>query len=311
MDAFRDSLLQEVSGIVASDFEHIITRTTNVPSIDDESITYPNLLEHTQKSKLLESAVLFVDLRNSTSISLMNEQGTLSALYSVYIRAMSRCAHYFNGHVRNIIGDRLMVVFDRKNCFENTSNTAMLMNSVAHYLLDREIDSLPVQVGIGLDFGEMLITKTGIIKQGTENIANKSLVWLGKPANVASKLTDIANKPRNPPERRVEEGHYYDALEEWGWYEKSVDSFLDNLNAVGGRITHKSPYFETFFKTVSTPPINPPILMTEDFHSGLVREHPDLKQVKESYWTVRSVSVSGYSGKIYGGNGYYPPIQDY
>jgi class 3 adenylate cyclase len=33
----------------------------------------------------------------------------------------------------------------------------------------------------------MMATKTGVRR--------RSLVWLGRPANVASKLTDLANKP--------------------------------------------------------------------------------------------------------------------
>ncbi len=51
-----------------------------------------------------------------------------------------------------------------------------------------------VACGIGIDYGKMLATKVGIIKRGSENTENKSLVWVGKPANTASKLTDAAEQ---------------------------------------------------------------------------------------------------------------------
>jgi adenylate cyclase len=311
LEEFRDSLLEEIRGVGGPLFEHVITKTNLVPSIDDQNITYPNLIEKMQKSKLLESAVLFVDLRNSTAISLNHNQQTLAALYSTYVRSMTRAAHYFNGHVRNIIGDRVMVVFDRENCYRKAVNTAMLMNSVANYMLNKETSAVQVKVGIGIDFGEMLITKTGIIKRGSENTSNKSLVWLGKPANVASKLTDMANKQRNAPERMVEEGDYYPALEEWGWYRYSVDEFLSRIEAIGGKIRHREQYFETFIKVMSNPPVNPPILMTKYFHDGLTKEHSELKCVKDEFWKAQDLSLPRVTGKIYGGSGYFESVAKY
>jgi len=41
----------------------------------------------------------------------------------------------------------------------------------------------------------MLATKTGIRRHGDEQGNYRNLAWLGRPANVASKLTDAANKP--------------------------------------------------------------------------------------------------------------------
>lgn len=36
--------------------------------------------------------------------------------------------------------------------------------------------------------------KVGIVTKGAENDDNKGLVWVGYPANFASRLTDCANK---------------------------------------------------------------------------------------------------------------------
>ena len=198
MKELKQELVDEVTAITASDFKHEIAMTKVVPSIDDPDITYPNLENRTQKSKLLTSTVLFVDLRESTAMSMKHKPETLTPIYSSYVRALSRSARYYGGRVRNIIGDRLMVVFDKDKCLYNAIQTAIVLNSVVQHVLDRHIKTVEIKAGIGVDYGPMLVTKTGIIKQGKENSPNKSLVWLGKPANVASKLTDIANKDARP-----------------------------------------------------------------------------------------------------------------
>ena len=54
--------------------------------------------------------------------------------------------------------------------------------------------SVDFKCGIGVDFGEMRVLKVGIRKYGIDGIEHRGLVWTGKPANFASRLTDTANK---------------------------------------------------------------------------------------------------------------------
>jgi len=311
MNDWRDDLLLDLNGISAYGFEHIISKTEYVPHIDDSAITYPNLVEKTQRSKLLESTVLFVDLRGSTQISMQHDQQTLAALYSAYVRAMTRCGEYFGGHIRNIIGDRVMVVFDRKGCFLNAVNTAILMNSVAKYVLNPLFSYIEVRCGIGIDFGEMLVSKTGIIKQGKENTSNKSLVWLGKPANIASKLTDRANKPPDAGGRAVSEGYYYPLTEQWAWTNVPAAEFIDNLHISLGKIAHRKQYFHALVKEVAPNllPEKPPILMTDAVLNGLKAEAPDEQSVVNDWWSETFVSVAGYEGKIFGADISYTIFQ--
>jgi class 3 adenylate cyclase len=59
------------------------------------------------------------------------------------------------------------------------------------------------KVGIGIDYGEMLVLKAGIPKRHEEQSEYKNLVWVGDAANVASKLTDYAAKEYSAPIYRV------------------------------------------------------------------------------------------------------------
>jgi class 3 adenylate cyclase len=305
---FKASITTEIDAITSSSFVHEITKTTFVPTVDDPAITFPNPATKTQKSKLLSTAVLFVDMRGSTGMSMKHNQTQLAPIYSSFVRAMSRCAHHYNGYVRNIIGDRVMVVFDRKDCFLNAVNTAILMNSVVKYVLNPKIELVTVKAGIGIDFGEMLVTKTGVIKQGDENDPNKALVWLGKPANVASKLTDVANKQNGDIRLTIEEMHNYSG--QYIWVKKSAEEFIDSFSVSLGVMTHKYPAtFTTFIKSSDIPDINPPILITKFFYDNYMKEHSDQTDIKNGFWKEQPIRIPGYGHKIVGADIHFPVIK--
>lgn len=300
---FKKALVDETKAINAKNFKHDIVETKLVPSIDDPDITYPNLATKTQKSKLLTTAVLFVDMRGSTALSMKHQDGkTLAPVYSSFVRAMSKCAHENNGHVRNIIGDRVMVVFDRKDCFKNATQTAIYMNSVVEYVLNKHIDLAEIKAGIGLDFGTMLVTKTGIIKRGDENDPNKALVWLGKPANVASKLTDLANKSTPKTEDSVLEMYHYPYTNQWINNSATVPEFMSHLKSINSRLTHQDEHCYSMVYSRGYSSANPPILMTKYFYENWAKEEPEADSIKKGLWKQQKVSIPGYGNPIMGGN---------
>lgn len=171
-----------------------MTRTSSVPHSDDPVITFPNLDDRLQRCKVIETAVLYIDIRRSTNLNLEHRPQTVAKLYSAFVRAMTRCAAEYRGHVRGIIGDRVMVLFNPSTAFTDAVNAAILMNTICKYVLNKHFKQNEVTCGIGIDYGRMLATKTGVRRHGYERHNYRSLVWLGRPANVASKLTDLANK---------------------------------------------------------------------------------------------------------------------
>jgi len=191
----RAEIDEEVSAILSPGFQIAVTNADTVPHSDDPAITFPNRDANTQGTKLINTCVLYIDIRRSTDLNLSHRATTVAKLYSAFIRAMTRVVRYHKGHVRGIIGDRLMVIFDTRNAFVNAVNCAIAMNTVSKYIINRHFKANEVTCGIGIDAGNMLATKTGMRRHGSEQANYRNLVWLGRPANVASKLTDIANKP--------------------------------------------------------------------------------------------------------------------
>lgn len=305
LEDFLKNIDEEVKTVTSSDFEVEIIETSYVPSFSDPNITYDNLDTNKKKCKRLESCVLYVDIRGSAQISAERQPKTLAKMYSSFIRSMIACARYYGGHVRNIIGDRVMVVFDKANCFTNAVNTAVLMNSVCKHILNKRIKSFEFSAGIGIDYGKMLITKSGAIRQGDEKEFYRSLVWLGKPANVASRLTDLANKSESYTVRGVRQGVHYPLTDVWSWTDVHFEEFMGRLKETySPTLIHEEQYFKCFYITDMGPyySSNSPILMTKAVYDGYKSENPDSDIVKNGWFSKNTIKVKDYDGDVYGGD---------
>lgn len=302
-----DTLDEEIEIIHSSDFEIEITETKYVPHFNDSNLTFENFDTKKKKVKTIETCVLYIDIRKSTSLNLQHYPKTMAKLYSSFIRGMIKAAEYYDGKIRNIIGDRLMVVFDSYNCFSNAVDTAILMNTISQKIINKRFKNNVFTCGIGIDYGKMMVTKCGTIKQGHENANYKSLVWLGRPANIASKLTDEANKSSSSyPMPTIRIGLHYPYTDKWGWYDKTVEEFIENVKFTSSpTMIYQDDYFKTAYSstvTTSNYDSTPPILMTEAVYNGYKKENPNADSILKNWWTLKSRKVSDYDGKVYGGD---------
>ena len=152
LKTLKDEIVDEVSTILSGSFDIEVTKTSRVPHSDDTAITFPNLDDETQSVKLIETCVLYVDMRRSTQLSMQHKPHTVAKLYSSFVRAMTRCASEYGAEVRGIIGDRVMMIFDEKNCFTNSVKTAQLINSVCKHVMNKHFSHSDLSFGIGIDF---------------------------------------------------------------------------------------------------------------------------------------------------------------
>lgn len=183
----------DVADVVKTGFEYINTYV--VPNRGDNQLTFEK--NTIKRGKILKSCVLYVDIRDSVSLTEKHQTQTMGRVYSAFSKAIIKIAKYYNGHIRNIIGDRVMVVFPSNNCFNNSVNCAITINHIAQYVIKKAFPYVDFKCGIGIDYGDLRVIKVGIQRNGNEGADNKSLVWVGYPANFASRLTDVANKSIN------------------------------------------------------------------------------------------------------------------
>ena len=182
--------------LLSPGFDVEVTETKFVPEPDDSALTFANAREERIRCKLIRTCVLYVDMRNSTSLSAHTNPIHLAKIYSAYLNAMIDASQHFGGKVRGIVGDRVMVLFDSDDCFRNSIVTAYHLNTLGNVHLSYYQPGF--SCGIGIDYGDMLVTKVGEPRRGVNRDLHRSLTWLGNPANMASKLTDIAGTVAHP-----------------------------------------------------------------------------------------------------------------
>ena len=156
-----------------------------VPGLDDQNLTYGNGEE--KKGIEINTCVLFVDIRNSVQLTKDKQVRTMGKIYSVFAQCVLLAAQNEGGYVRNIIGDRVMVVFPPNDCFKKAVYCAITINQIAS-LINKKFDNFEFKCGIGVDYGKLSVMKVGIQKKGAENDDNKGLVWVGYQFCLSSPL---------------------------------------------------------------------------------------------------------------------------
>lgn len=291
--------------IISDNFQLDLSKANIVPSLDYPGITFANFDTKSQKVKFIETCVLHIDLRHSTMLNIEKSPIILAKLYACFIRGVIKCAEFYNGEVKNIAGDRVMVLFPPDKCFENAVNAAILLHTFSSYILNRHFKDALIKCGIGIDFGKMLVAKVGTVKHGSANPEYKSLVWLGPPANIASKLADMANKSFSRPVINVAKN--YPWRSNWDWTEKEIDEFFDGLQMTYSYpmiARFKEPFIRSFFKSVAYRSY-PAILITKSVYTGFKQSCPNEESIVNKWWKPRMLYIAGYRGIIYESSVYF------
>lgn len=201
-----------------------------------------------------------------------------------------------------------MVVFDAEDCFSNAVNTAILMNTVSQKIINKHFSQDSFTCGIGIDYGKMMIAKCGTVKYGAENSHYKSLVWIGRPANIASKLTDKANKAATSAiVSGLNAGFKSPYSKDWYWKFQTPDEFVSciQFSYLSPNMKYNDDNFKTCFATTqfnSNSDATPPILISKAVFEGFKKSSPEDASMKNGWWRVQKRSIDDYGDDTYGGN---------
>jgi adenylate cyclase len=300
-----EEIERDVIDVTNTNFVHHDTRV--VPSATDSELTYES--GKVKKGKKIETCVLYVDIRNSVALTEKHNTYTMGRIYTAFTKAVLKVARHHNGHTRNIIGDRVMIVFPSKDCYTNSIECAISINHISHIIIKKHFTGVDFKCGIGIDFGELRVIKVGIQRYGSENGENKGLVWVGNPANIASRLTDIANK--NIEETYFEFIRYskkqngfryiygFDSIEISELTPAELADMIYTSSNVGFDITEGKN-----IKLEKKVRINnfKSILMTEKVYEGFKIANPDKKSTTDLFEAEQINKIKEYEGQIYGGD---------
>jgi len=314
---------QDITDVAKTNF--LYSDTGLVPNAEDPGLTYERGAE--KKGKKLNSCVLYVDIRNSVAMTEKHHSLTMGKIYTAFTKAVLKVARHHEGHTRNIIGDRVMIVFPEKDCFKKAVDCAISINYIAQKIMRNKFPLVDFKCGIGIDYGELKIIKVGIQRNGTESGENKGLVWAGYPANIASRLTDNANKvsevpvfdilwyPLNPRAFPLFQGLESLLTKRYG-YSQNQPLYLPTAQNVTmtseeflNGITHQKngELLMTGGKVISFSKTNkqfsfPPILMSEMIYNECKKVYKDRLDFKNNLWALQTHNIKNVSSKVYGGD---------
>lgn len=174
-----------------------ISFDSNIPLDDD--ITDSNKV---YKGKV---SVLFADMRNSTKFTDDNTAKTVVKVYRSYIKTITSAIRFFNGNVRDFMGDGVLAVFSDKEIegvSVSSAEQAVLAGKMICTLIDyclnpklKEKFNQIIGCGIGICTGTVLATKVGMRgNEGKPDVENETgIIWIGSCTNYASKYCGVAN----------------------------------------------------------------------------------------------------------------------
>lgn len=279
-----------------------------IPGVDDSSLTYE--YGDTKKGITVNTCVLFVDMRNSVELVKKHSPETMGKIYTTFTKCVLKAAREYGGLVRNIIGDRVMIVFEPKDCCTTAVNCAITINHIAG-CINKMFPKVNFKCGIGIDYGEMNIIKVGLPVHGQENDDNKGLVWVGTPANIASRLTDTANKMIEENSIDIQglkfEYNYLLSLLPHSCYHHEVLSPEDFLSRITLDIKTSKFRIEPFevitsLRKNTTKTKYKPILMTEAVYKTFAKDNPNRNSVTKKMWQLQGGEIRDVSSPVYGGN---------
>lgn len=183
--AFKEDLESEVKQILKDQWT--VETTKGVPD--------PDQLRLSNHAKDLETAtVLYADLDGSTNMVEHHDWTFSAEIYKAYLRCAARIIAAETGIVTAYDGDRIMAVFtgDAKNTC--AVRAAMKINHAVVKIIRPAIGaqypskSFTLKHVIGVDTSQLRAARIGV--RGYND-----LVWIGRAANYAAKLTNLSEKP--------------------------------------------------------------------------------------------------------------------
>ena len=284
----------------------------DVPGLDDTNLTYGNGEE--KKGIEINTCVLFVDIRNSVQLTKDKQVGTMGKIYSVFTHCVLLAAKEEGGYVRNIIGDRVMVVFPPDQCFTKAVFCAITINHIAG-LINKKFDNFELKCGIGIDYGKLNVMKVGIKKKGSENDDNKGLVWVGYPANFASRLTDCANKEYIDTIYKVDgefyEYHFFKSSlsgRDRGYYRKTLEFSPEEFAAEVRLSTDEHSLYLLSCKQVYSIEkakrryLYLSILISDKVYQEYAKSDPEANDIKNSWWKKQTRKIRDIDFDVWGAN---------
>jgi class 3 adenylate cyclase len=176
----KSDLDSEVGGVFRSRWDE--RDGTVVPG--DTSISLGN------QGVKLDATVLYADLADSTNLVDTQTPSVAAELYKTFLHCAAKIIRSENGEITAYDGDRVMAVYIGEYKNTRAVRAAMKINYAVTYIVNPAHKAVytnstyTLKHVVGVDTSKLLVAKTGV--RGAND-----LVWVGRAANYAAKLTTL------------------------------------------------------------------------------------------------------------------------
>ena len=142
----------------------------------------------------LDATVLYADLNDSTELVDSKSPEFAAEVYKCYLVCAARVIRDEQGQITAYDGDRIMAVFIGEEKNTAAARAALRINAAVHQIINPALKSqypqsnYSVKQVVGIDTSSLFVARTGI--RGSND-----LVWVGRAANHAAKLSARPGKP--------------------------------------------------------------------------------------------------------------------
>ena len=176
--SFEADLRKEVRSFFRTEWE--VTEGTVIPSQEDIGLG--------NKAKKLEVAILYADMAESTNLVDSHSPLYAAEIYKSFLYVCSKMIRRNGGDLVSFDGDRIMGAFIGNEKNSAAAKTALNIKWGITTVVQSEHDDfykdtdITINYCVGIDSYEHHVVRTGI--RGSND-----LLWVGKAANYAAKLT--------------------------------------------------------------------------------------------------------------------------
>ena len=181
----KDDLYVEVKSTFAQAWD--VQKTERVPAPED-------LRLNANHAKDLEKAtVLYADLDGSTSMVDHYKWEFSAEIYKTFLRCASQIIRNEGGAITAYDGDRVMAIFTGGTKNTDAVRCALKINYAVSQIIQPAIDAqyttdFKLSHVVGIDASQLRTSRIGVR-------GDNDLVWIGRAANYAAKLTNESGKP--------------------------------------------------------------------------------------------------------------------
>jgi class 3 adenylate cyclase len=192
-----------------------VQKTDGVPAPEDLAL-------NSNHAKDLETAtVLYADLDGSTNMVDTKSWQLSAEVYKTYLRCAGAIIRAEGGTITAYDGDRVMAIFTGGSKNSTATRCALKINWAVQKLLQPAFEAqyptnaFKVRHVVGIDTSQLRTARVGVR-------VDNDLVWIGRAANYAAKLTTLSADTPTWITRAV-----YERLSEESKYSKGVDMWKE------------------------------------------------------------------------------------